>query len=191
MTKLSFGRMIWLHGPPPSRQQIVSLYPSSCVSPVQLCWRGEGAWSRIVRRKNAWASISRSILSVPSHSCGVLGSGHWRRNPTPLTTLSISYTYLTIRARNPYNGIIAFTTSTYRQYILYIQYVRHFCSSSLFLSLYSKQGNVVKSRLNKSTFFKTIFINTVLEDWGGGYTDFLRVNSICIHFPDFLYTHLY
>ncbi len=63
-----------------------------------------------------------SLYSVHSHSCWVLSSGHWRGNPTPLTTLSISYTYLIIRARNPYNGIIVLTTSIHRSAI-YIRYI--------------------------------------------------------------------
>ncbi len=41
------------------------------------------------------------------------------------------------------------------------------------LCLYSKQRNAGKSRLN----VKTIFINTVLKDWGR-YTDFLRADSL-------------
>jgi hypothetical protein len=123
--------MIRLHGRPPlSRQQIVSLYQSCCVAgPANCRERRGGGGAESYDRKKAWAAINRSILSVPSHSCGVLGSGLLRGNPTPLTTLSISYTYLIIRARNPYNGIIAFTTIVHM--ISYIWYIRHFCSSSL------------------------------------------------------------
>jgi hypothetical protein len=58
----------------------------------------------------------------------------------------------------------------------------------LHLSLYSKQRNAGKSRLKELTFL-TVFINTVLEGWGR-YTDLLRVDYFCIHFPDFLHTYL-
>ncbi len=51
------------------RQQVVSLYQYSCVSPVQLIfdrrgrgWCGEGAKS--YKGENAWSSINHSILSA-------------------------------------------------------------------------------------------------------------------------------
>ncbi len=53
-TKLSCGRKIGFRAPPPSpppQHQVVSLSPSSCVSPVELTdgIGGEGAWSQIIR----------------------------------------------------------------------------------------------------------------------------------------------
>jgi hypothetical protein len=48
---------------PPSRQQVVTLSQSSCVSPVELTDGGEGwAWSQIIRSL-AWPSRNHSIVS--------------------------------------------------------------------------------------------------------------------------------
>jgi hypothetical protein len=54
--------------PPPSRQQIVSLDQSSCMSVVQLFLRergggGGGRGAESYHRKKTWASINRSILA--------------------------------------------------------------------------------------------------------------------------------
>jgi hypothetical protein len=47
-----------------------------------------------------------------------------------------------------------------------------------------------KSRRLIGSTLLTEFINTVLEDWGHGYADFLRFDSFSIQFLDILYTHL-
>ncbi len=59
MTKLSFVRMIRLHTRPLSRQPIVSLSQSSCVSPVQRAagqgGKGGGHGAEPYGHKKAWA----------------------------------------------------------------------------------------------------------------------------------------
>ncbi len=71
-TRLSCGRMIQLLAPPPFRQQVVYLFPYSCVSPVKLTngswpigWEGKCKWgAKSYDHQKAWSSIIHSILSV-------------------------------------------------------------------------------------------------------------------------------
>ncbi len=52
------------HPPPPSHQQVVSLYQSSCVSRVELSdGRGGGGGAKSYNCEEVWSSINYSILS--------------------------------------------------------------------------------------------------------------------------------
>jgi hypothetical protein len=64
-TRLSWGRMIRLLPPPFSRQQVVSLSQSSCVSPVELTDGGAGGGgAKVYDSEKARSSINYSILSA-------------------------------------------------------------------------------------------------------------------------------
>ena len=70
-TRLSGGRLIWLlpHPFPLSRQQIVSLSQSSCVSRRRACYRrggkvGDEEGAKSYGGEAAWSSINHSIISV-------------------------------------------------------------------------------------------------------------------------------
>jgi hypothetical protein len=69
------------HAPPfpLSRQQLVSLYLSSCVSPVELTdGRGGRGGTKLYDREKVWPSINNSILSGLLYRSSNVGvSFHW------------------------------------------------------------------------------------------------------------------